>query len=157
MSGRATLTMVASSTTISWAVAMTTRARPRWRRGGRAEPPATSSMTAVPPGPAVPPPGDVLPDIRDAPSVVQKRVIVSARPLGAGWRRGRAGMRLGPGGFSDGAGDDYPVDDGPAHDRPGDGRAGWPRARGSCAGLVRFPVCAPWSLAGARPGRLTGG
>src|SRR5262249_54093004 len=36
MCGRATLTMVASSTTISWAVAMTSRATPRWRPPRRA-------------------------------------------------------------------------------------------------------------------------
>src|SRR5579859_1629317 len=45
MWGRATFTMVASRTTMSWAVAMTTRARPRWR---------WRAPTAV--APAAPPP-----------------------------------------------------------------------------------------------------
>ena len=49
MCGRATLTMVASSTTISWAVAMTASARPsrRWPPAAAAAPPAGAATRLV--------------------------------------------------------------------------------------------------------------
>ena len=47
MWGSATFTIVASSTTMSWAVAMTTRARPRWRRTGPASAPPAAARTVA--------------------------------------------------------------------------------------------------------------
>src|SRR5690349_19616701 len=89
MCGSATLTMVASSTTMSWAVAITTRARPRLR--WRAPPPpawAPLSRTAVPAAEAPGPLSGVRADM------TLLRNFFSLRPSRN--KRGRGGAPRGP-------------------------------------------------------------